>query len=224
LDSIADFNQILIFSGVQLKIEKVTLSGSRVRLEPLSNFHMDKLASVITDGNLNESPITFVPHPENLQKFIDVAESGFHSKEVLAFATVDIASGQLAGSTRFRDINLHHMRAQIGATFIAQSWQRTYINTEAKYLMLRFAFEYWRLNRIELFTDVLNSKSRNAIVRIGGKEEGIMRNHMVMRDGRVRDSILYSIINSEWPELRLYLESKLDSAEFSYQIHTDFDN
>ena len=101
---------------------------------------------------------------------------------------------------------------EIGFTFIASSRQRSVINTEAKYLMLVHAFETWQVNRVELLTDILNTKSRNAIARIGAREEGILRNHMVMRDGRIRDSVIFSIVRGEWPAAKLALEQKLKRA------------
>jgi N-acetyltransferase len=106
-------------------------------------------------------------------------------------------------------IDIDHRRVEIGFTFIAASWQRSCINTEAKYLMMRHAFEAWSCQRIGLITDVLNTKSRRAILRIGATEEGVMRHHMVMRDGRNRDSVLHSVIASEWPRVKAALEAKL---------------
>ena len=106
-------------------------------------------------------------------------------------------------------INREHRRVEIGFTFIAQRWQRSYVNTEAKYLMLRHAFEEWGCNRVELITDVLNTKSRQAILRLGAKEEATLRSHMIMRDGRIRDSVLYSVIQSEWPRVKAALEAKI---------------
>ena len=122
---------------------------------------------------------------------------------------VGLASGVVAGSTRFMAINRDHRRVEIGFTFLAQRWQRSYVNTEAKYLMLRHAFEEWECNRVEFITDVLNTKSREAILRLGAKEEGVLRKHMIMRDGRVRDSVLYSVIRSDWPHVRSALEAKI---------------
>jgi RimJ/RimL family protein N-acetyltransferase len=127
----------------------------------------------------------------------------------LAFATIDKASGRIAGSTRFRNIELPHRRVEIGFTFLARSFQRTHVNTEAKLLMLRHAFEVWGVNRVELLTDFLNDKSRAAIARIGAKQEGILRSHMVMRDGRIRDSVIFGITAGEWPEVRASLAQKL---------------
>ncbi len=195
-----------------MKIEKTTLVGRRVKLEPLAQSHLPGLASAITDGALWEVPVTFVPHPQDLPQFLSAAESAFLSQRELVFATIDVATDMIVGSTRFRCIDIPHQRVEIGFTFIAKSWQRTYINTEAKYLMLCHAFEQWNCNRVEFLTDVLNTKSRNAITRIGAREEGTLRNHMVMRDGRIRDSVMFSIIGAEWPQLKISLESKLNMA------------
>ncbi len=195
-----------------MKIEKTTLVGPRVKLEPLSLSHLLGLARAITDGALWEVPVTFVPHPQDLPQFLSAAESAFLSQMELVFAAIDVATDTVVGSTRFRCIDIPDQRVEIGFTFIAKSWQRTYINTEAKYLMLRHAFEQWNCNRVEFLTDVLNTKSRTAIIRIGAREEGTLRNHMVMRDGRIRDSVMFSIVGAEWPQLKILLESKLNIA------------
>lgn len=192
-----------------MKIERITLAGSRVKLEPLSLNHLAGLGKAIADGALWEVPVTFVPHPQDLPQFLGVAELAFLSQTELAFATIDMATDSVVGSTRFRCIDIPDRRVEIGFTFIAKSWQRTYINTEAKYLMLRHAFEQWNCNRVEFLTDVLNTKSRNALTRIGAREEGTLRNHMVMRDGRIRDSVIFSVIGAEWPLLKRSLELKL---------------
>lgn len=195
-----------------MKIEKSTLSGARVRLEPLAERHLGGLAAAITDGDLSALAVTTVPHPQNLPQFFAAAEAAFAAQRELAFATVDIASGAVVGSTRFRCIEMPHRRAEIGFTFIAGSWQRSYINTEAKYLMLAHAFEHWGLNRVEFMTDVRNTASRNAIVRLGAREEGVLRSHMVMRDGHVRDSVVFSVISADWPAVKQRLGQKLTTA------------
>lgn len=192
-----------------MKIEKTSLIGIRVTLEPLTQDHLPGLANAINDGALWQIPVTLVPHPNDLVDWLASAETAFFAQRELAFATIDKASGTVVGSTRFRCIELAHQRTEIGATFIAQSWQRTHINTEAKYLMLRHAFEVWQFNRIEFLTDFLNAKSRAAIARLGAREEGVLRSHMVMRDGRVRDSVLFSITRTDWPQVRQMLERKL---------------
>jgi RimJ/RimL family protein N-acetyltransferase len=125
---------------------------------------------------------------------------------------VDVPSSRVVGSTRFRCIEAAHRRVEIGFTFLGASWQRTHINTEAKYLMLSHAFEAWGCHRVELLTDERNSKSRNAIARLGAREEGILRKHMVMRDGYVRNSVMYSIVSTEWPEVKAALEAKQNAA------------
>jgi len=192
-----------------MDIEKVVLEGSRVRLEPLAEQHTAGLAAAIEDGELWRIPVTVVPHPNDLNKFFDAAEAAFRQQRELAFATIDKISGAIVGSTRFRCIEHAHKRLEIGFTFIAASRQRSYINTEAKYLMLRHAFEVWQCNRVELLTDVLNEKSRNAIARIGAQQEGILRSHMIMRDGRVRDSVLFSIVARDWPTIEAKLARQI---------------
>lgn len=192
-----------------MEIEKVTLEGEGVRLEPLTQDHLPQLASAIEDGALWQLPVTIVPHPRDLHGFFSDAEQAFAASRELTFATIDKRSDRVVGSTRFRNIERAHLRAEIGFTFLAASFQRSHVNTEAKYLMLRHAFERWRLNRVELLTDLLNEKSRRAIARIGARQEGVLRSHMVMRDGRIRDSVIFSMVASEWPEARVSLEQKL---------------
>lgn len=192
-----------------MPLQKQILTGQRIALEPLHEGHLPGLAKAIEDGALWQIPVTFVPHPNNLSQFLQDAEAQFQAQKELAFATVDLASGQVIGSTRFRCIEWTHKRLEIGFTFLAQSWQRSYANTEAKYLMLSHAFEAWSFNRVELLTDVLNTKSRNAIARIGAREEGVLRHHMIMRDGRIRDTVVFSITAAEWPQVKQVLEMKL---------------
>lgn len=194
-----------------MNIEKIILDGSRVKLEPLSTSHAKGLREVIVDGELWKSPLTFVPHPDDLDVFFNSAETAFNQRKELAFATINKQDNTLVGSTRFRCIDSQHKRLEIGFTFIARSKQRTHINTEAKYLMLTHAFEQWHCNRVELLTDVLNAQSRKAIARIGATEEGILRSHMIMRDGRVRDSVIFSITQGDWPEVKRALWLKIKS-------------
>ena len=125
------------------------------------------------------------------------------------FATVERGSVRVIGSTRYMNIDRVNRRVEIGSTWIAPAWQRTAVNTEAKYLMLRHAFEVWNCFRVELKTDALNLKSRNAILRIGAKEEGTLRRHVITWTGRVRDSVYFSILDSEWPEVKEKLEAML---------------
>lgn len=192
-----------------MDIQKVVLESPRVRLEPLDKAHAAGLGLAIEDGELWKIPVTVVPHPRDLDTFFAAAEAAFQQQRELAFATIDKLSGTIVGSTRFRCIERAHRRLEIGFTFLAQSHQRSHINTEAKYLMLEHAFEHWQCNRVELLTDVLNERSRNAIARIGATQEGIVRSHMIMRDGRVRDSVLFSIVAAEWPVVKQALAEKI---------------
>jgi RimJ/RimL family protein N-acetyltransferase len=192
-----------------MDIRKVVLESARVRLEPLEPHHATGMAVAIEDGELWRLPVTVVPHPRDLPAFFDAAEAAFAQQRELAFATVDKTSGAVVGSTRFRCIEQKHRRLEIGFTFLARSRQRSHINSEAKYLMLEHAFEQWHCNRVELLTDVLNDASRAAIARLGATQEGIVRSHMIMRDGRVRDSVLFSIIAPEWPMLKRSLAEKI---------------
>ena len=190
--------------------EPVVLEGKHVRLEPLGDQHKDGVCQAISDGELWDLFVTIVPHPDDIDQFLANAKSAHERGEGLAFAT--IAKGgndQVAGSTRFMAANLAHKRVEIGFTFLGKTWQRSPINTEAKLLMLTHAFESLQLNRVEFMTDYLNTSSRQAILRLGAKEEGVRRNHMVMPNGRVRDSVVFSILKNEWPGVKQNLEYKL---------------
>ena len=193
-------------------LAKTTLHGRTIRLEPLAARHLPGLALAIKDGALCELPVTLVPRPHELDKFLENADQQYSTGFGQSFATIEQTSGTVVGSTRFRATEIAHRRAEIGFTFIAQSWQRTAVNTEAKYLMLKHAFEQWQFNRVEFLTDYLNAQSRAAIARLGATQEGILRSHMVMRDGRIRDLVLFSIISADWPEIKSKLEAMLNAA------------
>jgi RimJ/RimL family protein N-acetyltransferase len=127
----------------------------------------------------------------------------------IPFATFTRERDQIVGTTRYMNMDLANRKVEIGSTWVAPPWQRTAINTEAKYLMLRHAFEVWNCLRVELKTDALNQRSRDAILRLGAKEEGTLRKHMLTFDGRQRDSVYFSILDTEWPAAKAGLESKL---------------
>ena len=190
-------------------IESVTLEGRFVRLEPLSKEHREGLRQAISDGEIWKLLVDLVPHPDNIDEFLNDAENLYKSGVGLAFAVVDKQANRVAGSTRFMRADARNKRIEIGFTFLGKTWQRTYINTEAKLLMFSHAFEKIGLNRVEFRADYLNSASRRALLRLGAKEEGILRNHMVMPNGRVRDSVVYSVIRNEWPGVKQHLHSKL---------------
>jgi RimJ/RimL family protein N-acetyltransferase len=192
-----------------MNIEPVTLEGAHVRLEPLSLAHCEGLAEVGLDESVWRWNPTPVQTMEGMRAYIEEALAWQARGGALPFATIEKSSGRAIGSTRYANIDETHRRLEIGWTWIAPHWQRTAINTEAKYLMLRHAFENLGCIRVELKTDSLNERSRNAILRIGAKEEGTFRNHMITSTGRIRHSVFFSITDFEWAEVKANLEVKL---------------
>jgi N-acetyltransferase len=196
-----------------MTFNKCILEGHYVRLEPLSMAHKDGLCDAVADGELWDLFVTKVPRIEAMDEFIANACADFENGEGMAFATINKESGKVVGSTRFMRPSLINKRVEIGFTFLAASAQRSHVNTEAKMLMLEHAFEAMDLNRVEFLTDYLNHRSRDAILRIGAKQEGILRNHVVMSNGRVRDSVIFSIIKTEWPGVKQHLSAKLSAYD-----------
>lgn len=190
-------------------IPSVTLEGRHVRLEPLAQTHHTALCAVGLDSELWELIPYRVTTPDEMTAYIQTALDAQAAGSALPFATIDATTGQVIGSTRYMNIDGANRRLEIGATWIAAPWRRTAVNTEAKYLMLRHAFETLGCIRVELKTDSLNQRSRNAIRRIGATEEGTLRQHIVTWSGRLRDSIYFSILDSEWPRVKQDLEKKL---------------
>lgn len=189
----------------------VTLEGATVRLEPIRREHAALFWEVAKDSL--EDIFRWIPYRmqtrEDFDQLVEKALAEQERGESVAFATVERSSGRVIGSTRFMNIDRANRRVEIGSTWIAPAWQRSAVNTEAKYLMLCHAFEEWKCFRVELKTDALNQRSRNAILRIGAKEEGTLRRHVVTWTGRVRDSVYFSILDTEWPEVKSGLEGKL---------------
>ena len=192
-------------------VTPLTLAGSVVRLEPLRREHTPQLWAVARDSV--DDIFRWIPYPmrtlEDMQDGIDRILAEQARGQSVAFATVEKSSARVIGSTRFMNMDLSNRRVEIGSTWIAPAWQRTAVNTEAKYLMLRHAFETLGCIRVELKTDALNEKSRNAILRIGAKEEGTFRKHLITHTGRIRDTVYFSIIDSEWPGVKVRLEEKM---------------
>ena len=192
-------------------VTPVTLEGSVVRLEPIRREHAEIFWEVAKDDL--DDIFQWIPYrmksPQDFQHVVDKALAEQERGESVVFATVERSSRRVIGSTRFMNIDRINRRVEIGSTWIAPAWQRTGVNTEAKYLMLRHAFEAWQCMRVELKTDALNQRSRNAILRIGAKEEGTLRKHLITSTGRVRDTIYFSILDTEWPEVKIHLERKL---------------
>jgi len=193
-------------------VEPITLEGQHVRLEPLSLAHHAQLCKIGLDEELWRWVVQPVRTPEEMRAYIEEALQAQAAGTALPFATVEKVSGRTIGSTRFGNIDRVNRHVEIGWTWLGLKWQRTAANTEAKYLMLRHAFEQWGCIRVEFKTDSLNEPSRQALLRIGAKEEGIFRNHMITSTGRLRHSVYYSIIDSEWPKLKTHLEKRLSPA------------
>src|SRR4051812_10259050 len=192
-----------------MRVEPGTLEGNHVKLEPLSLDHLDALCAVGLDPELWKFTTVNIRNCEEMRAYIEEAVKLQAAGTVMAFATRDKKSNQIVGSTRFADIQVAHRTMEIGWTWIARSHQRTADNTEAKYLMLRHAFEQMNARRVMLKTDETNLKSRAAIARIGAQQEGILRNHMLVWGGRNRNSVIFSIISEDWPEVKRDLEAKL---------------
>jgi RimJ/RimL family protein N-acetyltransferase len=188
------------------------LEGRFVRLEPLSLAHLDALCAVGLEPSLWQWTLAQVQTRADMQVYIEAALHGQEAGTMVPFATVERASGQVVGSTRFGNIDRHHRRVEIGWTWLGLPWQRTALNTEAKLLMLTHAFEVWQCVRVEFKTNVLNEVSRRALLRLGATEEGILRRHMVSDAGVFRDSVYYSLLDTEWPSAKARLEAKLAGA------------
>lgn len=187
----------------------LVLEGDFVCLEPMTLQHLGALSDVGLDPDIWRFTLVLVRTREDMRSYMEAALRLQIEGTTLPFVTIERSSGRVVGSTRFGNYDPANHRIEIGWTWIAPPWQRTVINTEAKYLMLSHAFERLHCVRVELKTDVLNSRSRKAMLRIGAKEEGILRKHSLVWDGRYRDSIYYSILDEEWPEVKRQLEKML---------------
>src|SRR5256885_430321 len=196
----------------EMVVSPVKLQGMPVRIEPLAKVHLAGLAEIGLDEELWRWIPTPVRTEEEMAAYIETALGQQDRGVSLPFAIVEKATGRAIGSTRYGNIGRTHHRVEIGWTWVACQWQRTAINTESKYLLLRHAFETLGCMRVELKTDSLNAKSRAAILRIGAREEGTFRNHMITSQGRIRHTVYFSIVDTEWPEVRSRLELKLSES------------
>lgn len=195
-----------------MALEPVTLAGGAVRLEPLAPAHYAALLPHALDPDLWRVTANYGGTPEAFSAWIDEALAAQAAGRALAFALLEPGTGQAIGSTRLGSYDAPSARIEIGWTWVARPWQRTRVNTEAKYLLLRHAFETLGLERVELKTDAINARSRAAIRRIGAVEEGILRRHQRTWDGRLRDTVFHSILRAEWPAVKARLEAMLASA------------
>ena len=193
-------------------LDPIVLEGTSVRLEPMTLDHLSGLTEVGLDPEIWRLTTVMIQTAEEMRGYVESALELQRAGATLPFVTIERSTGRVVGSTRFGNYDPANRRIEIGWTWIARPWQRTAVNTEAKYLMLTHAFERLHCVRVELKTDVLNSPSRQAMLRIGAREEGILRKHTLMWTGRYRDSIYYSILDEEWADVKKQLERMLSRA------------
>lgn len=187
----------------------VTLAGNGVRLEPLGAGHVPGLDAAAADGKLWELWFTSVPEPGQTAKYVADALAGQAAGHMLPWAVRESVSGEIVGSTRFHDIARAIDRVEIGYTWYAARWQRSHVNTACKLLLLSHAFEALGCAVAGLRTDNVNFASQRAIEALGAKKDGVLRHHQARRDGTVRDSVMYSILAAEWPEVKRNLAGRL---------------
>jgi N-acetyltransferase len=201
-----------------MDISPIILKGRFVSLEPMTFAHEAALSRAAADGELWNTDVTIIPRAEGMRDYIQYALDGLAQRNQLPFViryaggspASATRAGEIVGTTRFYEIFPHDRKAAIGYTWLASRAQRSPVNTEAKLLLLTLAFETWKLVRVELITDVRNEQSRAAILRLGAKQEGILRKHLILPSGRVRDSVVFSITDDEWPEVKDRLQARLE--------------
>jgi RimJ/RimL family protein N-acetyltransferase len=190
-------------------LEPTVLQGRHATLEPIKLGHEDEIKRATSDGDLWKLWFTTVPTPDNVRAYIEQLLTQREQGRALPFVVRDASNGQLVGATRYLNIDPPNRRLEIGGTWYAQRAQRTGINTECKLMLLTHAFEVLECIAVEFRTDWFNKRSQAAIERLGAKRDGILRNHMVMADGRIRDTVVYSIIQNEWAGVKMNLQHKL---------------
>ena len=187
----------------------VTLEGNGVRLEPMTSDHRDGLAAAASDGRLWELWYTSVPSPESTAAYIADALAGQKAGHMVPWVVRDLSSGTIAGSTRYHDIVREIDRVEIGYTWYGGKWQRSHVNSACKLLLLTHAFETLGCKVVGLRTDNFNFASQKAIEALGAKKDGVIRHHLARKDGSARDSVIYSILVAEWPDVKRHLELRL---------------
>ncbi len=193
-----------------IQLDPVVLEGHGVRLEPLEAGHHGGFLAAASDGKLWELHYTSVPEPDGVARYIAEALAGQAQGTMLPWAVRELTTGRIIGSTRYHDIIASADRVEIGYTWYARSWQRTHVNTAAKLLLLRHAFDTLGCGVVGLRTDIANLTSQRAIERLGARKDGVIRHQMRRRDGTVRDTVMYSILKSEWEEVREGLVGRVD--------------
>ena len=195
--------------AAMIDLEPVVLEGRGVRLEPLTGEHREGLAAAASDGRLWELWFTSVPAPDDVAAYIAAALAGQEQGHMLPWAVRDLTTGTIVGSTRYHDIVAAIDRVEIGYTFYAARVQRSHINTTCKLLLLEHAFDALGCRVVGLRTDNFNFASQRAIEALGAKKDGVLRHHLARRDGSVRDTVQYSILAAEWPDVKRHLQLRL---------------
>jgi RimJ/RimL family protein N-acetyltransferase len=193
-----------------IELQPAVLQGRGISLEPLSEDHHEALSAAAADGKLWELWFTVVPAPGGMQAYVADALKGQRDGNMVPWVVRDRATGAIIGSTRYHDIAPRIDRVEIGYTWYAQSRQRTHVNTTCKLLLLSHAFDMVGCKVVGLRTDSFNLRSQRAIEGLGAKKDGVIRHHGIRRDGTARDTVMYSILSTEWPDVRRHLELRLD--------------
>jgi RimJ/RimL family protein N-acetyltransferase len=193
-----------------IRIHPAVLEAGDIRLEPLTQAHAAGFAEAVTDGRLWELWFTVVPRPDEVPAYIEEALRGQRDGHMLPWAVREVSTGRLVGSTRYHDVAAEIDRVEIGYTWYARTRQRTHVNTTCKRLLLGYAFETLGCQAVGLRTDAFNLRSQRAIEALGAKKDGVLRHHRRRPDGSVRDSVMYSILATEWPDVRRHLEARLE--------------
>jgi RimJ/RimL family protein N-acetyltransferase len=192
-----------------ITLTPTTLEGHGVRLEPLSPSHESGLCTAVADGRLWELWYTVVPEPEKMSKYVSDALAGHAAGTMMPWAVRELTTGDIVGSTRYHDVVAAIDRVEIGYTWYAQRWQRSHVNTACKLLLMTHAFETMGCQVVGLRTDNFNFRSQRAIEALGAQKDGVLRHHHPRRDGSARDSVMYSILVSEWPAVKRHLTHRL---------------
>lgn len=192
-----------------ITLSPVTLEGHGIRLEPLDRSHGAALADAARDGRLWELWFTSVPEPDRVGAYIDEALAGQAAGHMLPWAVRELTTGRIVGTTRYHDVVAAIDRVEIGWTWYATTWQRSHVNTTCKLLLLGHAFDALGCRVVGLRTDNVNFASQRAIEALGARKDGVIRHHLQRRDGSVRDTVIYSIVATEWPDVRMHLERRL---------------
>ena len=193
-----------------IALRPVTLERDGIRLEPMTTTHADGVATAASDGKLWTLWYTSVPEPTGVARYIADALAGQQNGTMLPWVVRDLASGTVIGSTRYHDIMVASDRVEIGYTWYGASWQRTRVNTVCKLLLFTHAFDTLACKVVGLRTDNFNFASQRAIEALGAKKDGVIRHHMARRDGTARDTVLYSVLATEWRDVRRHLEHRLE--------------